>query len=183
MTTLTIKEFARKLGFKRASDPRFRTLLKQWEIEGVVKTYQGGYRGHSTSHPKKATLITPLHKLQLTAQQKFAINETPEYNRGQLILLLRELGLKYKRAGKPHSCTHCGNGIDQNDEYASASFFFQIKLCSNCIGRIVDNPKIRIRPLVIIGDKRGTEKKGLDGHYQNTKDLFREIRNVECEMR
>jgi hypothetical protein len=145
-----MKGFAQKLGFKRASDPRFRMLLKQWEIEGAVKVYQGGYHGHSLAHPKKALLTQSVQYFQekalgVKAKQLFL---------GEYIAQLTELGFKVQTAVIPsHKCSVCDTYIPQGTNYASASFFLIAKLCGGCAqglceGEFSIKPELKIRETI-----------------------------------
>lgn len=144
MTTLTLKAFANKLGFNRVSDARFQTLLKQWSIEGMVKIYQGGYRGHSTAHPKKAQLLKSLDFFEeKSARKEFQIYDAK--------IMLEELGFKLMYAAKTHQCSNpkCKEKIKKSTMYATATVFLTSKLCSDCVqsfceGEITIKPEIRI---------------------------------------
>lgn len=150
MTSLTIKAFAEKLGFKRSSDPRFRTLLKQWKIEGRVKVYQGGYLGHSLAHPKKALLTEPVQYFQERAS---GIKATRIFL-GEHNEQLTELGFKVQTAAIPsHKCSVCDTYIPKGTNYASASFFLTAKLCGGCAqglceGEFSIKPELKIRELM-----------------------------------
>jgi hypothetical protein len=148
MTTLTMKRFSEKLGFKRVSNARFRMLLKQWEIEGILKPYQGGYRGHSTAHPKKVLLLQPLEFFQEKSVDKHFHVHAAE-------LILKELGLKLRHVAQTasHKCSNCKGDIESGTNYATASMFLVVKLCPRCIRLICEGAKLSIKPTVIIKEE------------------------------
>jgi Zn finger protein HypA/HybF involved in hydrogenase expression len=147
MTTLTLKTFAQRLGFKRASDARFQTLLKQWSIDGAIKVYQGGYLGHSTAHPKKILLSKPFEFFQERSYRKrFDVRDAR--------VMIEELGFNIKIATKKHKCSNCKGSISKDETYATASFFLTAKLCPPCVKHLCEG-EISIKgPKLIITEKK-----------------------------
>lgn len=144
MTTLTLRAFARKLGFERVSNPDFQALLKRWQIEGVVNVYQGGYKGHSMAHPKKVQLIKPFEFYEYAKEPKGIV----ELSQGVANELASKLGLKLKTAKTIHECSASHHRIQEGEAYASGSVFIPVKLCSHCLTQIYEGASFTIEPII-----------------------------------
>jgi len=140
MTTLTLKAFAKKLGFDRVNDARFQTFLKQWSIEGKIKVFQGGgghpYSSHSTMHPRK---------IQLSDSMESFLHER----------ILDELGLKIMMAARKHECSCCGKIIRKERIYAvlKKPFFLTMKICEDDIAKLAEgNVRFHVEPPKLVFD-------------------------------
>lgn len=134
MTVLTLKTFAIKLGFNRVSNPIFRRLLREWEIDGSVHLYQGGYLGHSTAHPKKIEFHKELNAY--VAQAK-AIPQPPEFHLYAFEPMLNVKGLKIVSGQTGHRCSSCDDCFFR-EAYISSSVFFTLKICKKCIQKLCE---------------------------------------------
>jgi hypothetical protein len=56
-TSLTLQNFAEKLGYLSAQESDFKQTLKTLIFEGYVKLQQSGYMSHSKMHPKLITIL------------------------------------------------------------------------------------------------------------------------------
>jgi hypothetical protein len=155
--TFELKTFARKLGFENAQDKTFRRLLKRWILEGSVAVYQGGYKGHSLAHPKKVKLMKTL--------EYFTQKRTkPKLNFYQVKMVLNEFGFKLTHALKDFECSCChakvkGKPLDYWSEYktvyAQKRIFLNIKLCEECIFKILEGQKLLVEVKIGEGHVKG----------------------------
>jgi hypothetical protein len=140
MTVLTLKSFAIKLGFKKASDPIFRQLLRTWEIEGSVHVYQGGYLGHSSAHPKKVAFSK---ELETYVNQTKGIPQPKTFYLLDYEDTLKTKNMKIVSAQNGHNCSNC-NEFFFHKSYVSSSIFFSLKICKKCIQKLFDEGTLTI---------------------------------------
>ena len=58
--TMTLRRFAKLLGYMRSSDREFKTMLKILTSRELVKIQQSGFYAHSCHHPKLVVILKPI---------------------------------------------------------------------------------------------------------------------------
>ena len=144
MTTMTLSQFAKQIGFNRASDKRFKELLRSWQVQGHIRIYQGGYAGDSMHHPKKVQISKTLSSYQESAKT---------YSRTKTEKLLNEFGFQTRRAEKVHNCLTCAGKIFPHELYHTKRFF-TANICLVCAEQIMVDAQATGEVKLIIKVKR-----------------------------
>jgi hypothetical protein len=120
----TTSTFARRLGFKNASEKRFRQLIKLAVKKGLLRIEQGGFKGDSMHHPKLVVLMKSFDEVKFIERAAFPSYTLSTEVGGYRLVKHRTGRKRLLKSGKYSQnewwvCEDCGRKIRIGQPYAS----------------------------------------------------------------
>lgn len=102
--TITLRSFARLLGYTKSSDREFKTVLKILTSKELIKIQQSGFYAHSCHHPKILIILEP-----------FEVDRFKRIILGRTNFKIRDFTVH--RTTKKRKCDGCNKIINYGQRY------------------------------------------------------------------